>query len=87
MSFLEANGKSLNQKYSNASSQAWKCSSTHIMTTLCLGKKMIKASVKKINVLQHTNFFKTKVFTRNWKSFPQSNYIIGTPSQKAAFSL
>lgn len=47
MSFLEVNGKSLNQKYSNASLHTRKYSSTHIMTTLCLGKKMIKTSVKK----------------------------------------
>lgn len=47
MSFLEVNGKSLNQKYSNASLHTCKYSSTHIMTTLCLGKKMIKTSVKK----------------------------------------
>jgi len=54
MTFLEANVKSLNREQYNASLRACKNSSIHILGTLCLGKKMIKTSVKKSHVLPHT---------------------------------
>lgn len=87
MTYLEANVKSLKGEQCNVSSYACKNSSVHVLGALCLEKKWSKLLWSKAMCYNTLNFCKTRAFTRIWKSFPQSNYIILAPFHKKLRSL